>query len=89
MEVLLELQRVQGQLQPFLQRYQAVLGSASTADYNNNVSRGWEGWDLGLSPLPGEWYNPGETKAGAFPPFLWYNPGESVAGYFFSYSGMV
>ncbi|XP_059570299.1 large proline-rich protein BAG6 isoform X2 [Alligator mississippiensis] len=36
-EVLLELQRVQGQLQPFLQRYQAVLGSASTADYNNNT----------------------------------------------------
>ena len=37
-EVLQELQRLESRLQPFLQRYYEVLGSAATTDYNNNVS---------------------------------------------------
>ncbi|TFJ96388.1 Large proline-rich protein BAG6 [Platysternon megacephalum] len=36
-EVLLELRRVEEQLQPFLQRYQEILAMASTTDYNNNT----------------------------------------------------
>nr|XP_042703381.1 large proline-rich protein BAG6 [Chrysemys picta bellii] len=36
-EVLLELRRVEEQLQPFLQRYQEILATASTTDYNNNT----------------------------------------------------
>ncbi|XP_074975728.1 large proline-rich protein BAG6 isoform X4 [Caretta caretta] len=36
-EVLLELHRVEEQLQPFLQRYQEILATASTTDYNNNT----------------------------------------------------
>ncbi|CAM4639536.1 unnamed protein product [Lepidochelys olivacea] len=36
-EVLLELRRVEEQLQPFLQRYQEILATASTTDYNNNA----------------------------------------------------
>ncbi|XP_051852166.1 large proline-rich protein BAG6 isoform X1 [Antechinus flavipes] len=36
-EVLQELQRVEGRLQPFLQRYHEILGSAATTDYNNNT----------------------------------------------------
>ncbi|XP_030889571.1 large proline-rich protein BAG6 isoform X13 [Leptonychotes weddellii] len=35
-EVLQELQRLEGRLQPFLQRYYEVLGAAATTDYNNN-----------------------------------------------------
>ncbi|XP_064407923.1 large proline-rich protein BAG6 isoform X2 [Latimeria chalumnae] len=37
LEVLSELQRVEGRLQPFLQRYQEILGTATNADYNNNT----------------------------------------------------
>lgn len=37
-EVLQELQRLESRLQPFLQRYYEVLGTAATTDYNNNVS---------------------------------------------------
>ncbi|XP_075770784.1 LOW QUALITY PROTEIN: large proline-rich protein BAG6, partial [Pelodiscus sinensis] len=36
-DVLLELRRVEEQLQPFLQRYQDILATASAADYNNNT----------------------------------------------------
>nr|XP_032644880.1 large proline-rich protein BAG6 [Chelonoidis abingdonii] len=36
-EVLLELRRVEEQLQPFLQRYEEILATASTTDYNNNT----------------------------------------------------
>ncbi|XP_038624568.1 LOW QUALITY PROTEIN: large proline-rich protein BAG6 [Tachyglossus aculeatus] len=36
-EVLQELQRVESRLQPFLQRYRAILGAAATTDYNNNT----------------------------------------------------
>ncbi|XP_067416371.1 large proline-rich protein BAG6 isoform X3 [Emydura macquarii macquarii] len=36
-EVLLELRRVEERLQPFLQRYQEILATASTTDYNNNT----------------------------------------------------
>ncbi|XP_077186931.1 large proline-rich protein BAG6 isoform X2 [Paroedura picta] len=36
-EVLGELRGVESRLQPFLQRYEEVLGSAGTADYNNNT----------------------------------------------------
>ncbi|XP_059255830.1 large proline-rich protein BAG6 isoform X23 [Mustela nigripes] len=35
-EVLQELQRLESRLQPFLQRYYEVLGTAATTDYNNN-----------------------------------------------------
>lgn len=35
-EVLQELQRLESRLQPFLQRYYEVLGSAGSTDYNNN-----------------------------------------------------
>lgn len=36
-EVLGELRGVESRLQPFLQRYEEILGTADTADYNNNV----------------------------------------------------
>ncbi|KAF7236105.1 Large proline-rich protein BAG6 [Varanus komodoensis] len=36
-EVLGELRGVEGRLQPFLQRYEEILGTAGTADYNNNT----------------------------------------------------
>ncbi|KAM6472563.1 large proline-rich protein BAG6 isoform 2-T2 [Liasis olivaceus] len=36
-EVLGELRGLESRLQPFLQRYEEVLGTASTADYNNNT----------------------------------------------------
>nr|XP_034963050.1 large proline-rich protein BAG6 isoform X2 [Zootoca vivipara] len=36
-EVLGELRGVESRLQPFLQRYEEILGTASTADYNNNT----------------------------------------------------
>lgn len=36
--MLQELQRLESRLQPFLQRYYEVLGTAATTDYNNNVS---------------------------------------------------
>lgn len=36
-EVLGELRSVESRLQPFLQRYEEILGTAGTADYNNNV----------------------------------------------------
>lgn len=39
-EVLGELRRLEGRLEPFRQRYQEILGSAASADYNNNVSPG-------------------------------------------------
>ncbi|XP_041068611.1 large proline-rich protein BAG6-like isoform X2 [Carcharodon carcharias] len=37
LEVLTELQRVEARLQPFVQRYQEILSTATTADYNNNI----------------------------------------------------
>ncbi|XP_069775542.1 large proline-rich protein BAG6-like isoform X3 [Narcine bancroftii] len=37
LEVLMELQRVEARLQPFVQRYQEILSTATTADYNNNT----------------------------------------------------
>uniref|UniRef100_UPI00398E484F large proline-rich protein BAG6-like isoform X2 n=1 Tax=Pristiophorus japonicus TaxID=55135 RepID=UPI00398E484F len=37
LEVLTELQRVEARLQPFVQRYQEILSTATTADYNNNT----------------------------------------------------
>ncbi|XP_048376028.2 large proline-rich protein BAG6-like isoform X3 [Stegostoma tigrinum] len=37
LEVLTELQRVESRLQPFVQRYQEILSTATTADYNNNT----------------------------------------------------
>ncbi|XP_067865650.1 large proline-rich protein BAG6-like isoform X2 [Heterodontus francisci] len=37
LEVLTELQRVEVRLQPFVQRYQEILSTATTADYNNNT----------------------------------------------------
>ncbi|XP_062904171.1 large proline-rich protein BAG6-like isoform X4 [Mobula hypostoma] len=37
LEVLMELQRVESRLQPFVQRYQEILSTATTADYNNNT----------------------------------------------------
>ncbi|XP_074873717.1 large proline-rich protein BAG6 isoform X1 [Carettochelys insculpta] len=37
-EVLLELRRTEEQLQPFLQRYQDILATAGTTDYNNNTA---------------------------------------------------
>uniref|UniRef100_A0ACB8EFU4 Large proline-rich protein bag6 n=1 Tax=Sphaerodactylus townsendi TaxID=933632 RepID=A0ACB8EFU4_9SAUR len=36
-EVLRELRGVESRLQPFLQRYEEILGTAGTADYNNNT----------------------------------------------------
>ncbi|XP_054831413.1 large proline-rich protein BAG6 isoform X2 [Eublepharis macularius] len=36
-EVLGELRGVESRLQPFLQRYEEILGTAGTADYNNNT----------------------------------------------------
>lgn len=36
-EVLGELRRLEGRLEPFRQRYQEILGSAASADYNNNT----------------------------------------------------
>ncbi|XP_070593810.1 large proline-rich protein BAG6 isoform X3 [Erythrolamprus reginae] len=36
-EVLSELRGLESRLQPFLQRYEEVLGTAGTADYNNNT----------------------------------------------------
>lgn len=36
--MLQELQRLEGRLHPFLQRYYEVLGAAASTDYNNNVS---------------------------------------------------
>lgn len=36
-EVLGELRGVENRLQPFLQRYEEILGTAGSADYNNNV----------------------------------------------------
>uniref|UniRef100_A0A8C5S0Q1 BAG cochaperone 6 n=1 Tax=Laticauda laticaudata TaxID=8630 RepID=A0A8C5S0Q1_LATLA len=36
-EVLGELRGLESRLQPFLQRYEEVLGTAGTADYNNNM----------------------------------------------------
>lgn len=36
-EVLMELRNLESRLHPFLQRYQDILGSATTADYNNNT----------------------------------------------------
>eukprot|EP00061_Rhincodon_typus_P018989 g48402.t1 len=41
LEVLTELQRVEARLQPFVQRYQEILSTATTADYNNNVVQLW------------------------------------------------
>ncbi|KAJ7317365.1 hypothetical protein JRQ81_003527 [Phrynocephalus forsythii] len=36
-EVLAELRGVESRLQPFLQRYEEILGTAGSADYNNNT----------------------------------------------------
>ncbi|XP_069098081.1 large proline-rich protein BAG6 [Pleurodeles waltl] len=36
-EVLQELRNLESRLSPFLQRYQDILGNATTADYNNNT----------------------------------------------------
>ncbi|XP_042305918.1 large proline-rich protein BAG6 isoform X2 [Sceloporus undulatus] len=36
-EILGELRGVESRLQPFLQRYEEILGTAGTADYNNNT----------------------------------------------------
>ncbi|XP_038671218.1 large proline-rich protein BAG6-like isoform X2 [Scyliorhinus canicula] len=37
LDVLTELQRVEARLQPFVHRYQEILSTATTADYNNNI----------------------------------------------------
>ncbi|XP_062454503.1 LOW QUALITY PROTEIN: large proline-rich protein BAG6 [Rhea pennata] len=37
LEVLLELRRLEGRLEPFRQRCQEILGAAGSADYNNNT----------------------------------------------------
>ncbi|XP_078073507.1 large proline-rich protein bag6-like isoform X2 [Mustelus asterias] len=37
LEVLTELQRVEARLQPFVHRYQEILSTATSADYNNNI----------------------------------------------------
>lgn len=52
LEVLSELQRVEGRLQPFIHRYQDILSTASTADYNNNTESREE--DQRLINLVGE-----------------------------------
>ncbi|XP_043939196.1 large proline-rich protein BAG6 isoform X2 [Protopterus annectens] len=52
LDVLTELQRVESRLQPFIQRYQDILSTASTADYNNNTESREE--DQRLINLVGE-----------------------------------